>query len=102
MTHHRVRTAVLDASGCQAVHDAAVEVLEKTGVEVQHDGALSLLAKAGARVDGTRVRIPGVMVDEALQAAPRSIPLTIWPFRPACSPPWSKASTNPAAPRARG
>ena len=76
MTHHRVRTTVLDASACHAVHDATIDVLEKTGVEVQHDGALSLLTKAGAKVDGTRVRIPGVMVDEALQAAPRSIPLT--------------------------
>lgn len=76
MTHYPLRAAALDDEGCAALHAATVDILEQTGVEVQHDGALALLAKAGARVDGTRVRIPAALVDDALAAAPRSIPLT--------------------------
>jgi trimethylamine--corrinoid protein Co-methyltransferase len=75
MTQYRLRTIALDEAACAAVHAATLEVLEKTGVEVQHDGALALLAGAGARVDGTRVRIPAALVDDALAAAPRSITL---------------------------
>jgi trimethylamine---corrinoid protein Co-methyltransferase len=75
MTKYRLRPSALDEEGCAAVHAATLQVLEKTGVEVQHDGALKLLAGAGARVDGTRVRIPAALVDDALAAAPRSITL---------------------------
>jgi len=76
MTQYRLRTTALDEAGCAEVHAATIDVLEKTGVEVQHERALALLEKAGAQVDGTRVRIPAGLVDEALQAAPRSVPLT--------------------------
>ena len=58
------------------MHQATLEVLEGTGVEVHHDKALALLAAAGARVDGTRVRIPGELVQEALGTAPRSVTVT--------------------------
>ena len=76
MTQYRLRTSALDETGCKAVHAATLEVLEKTGVEVQHERALALLAKAGAQVEGTRVRIPAGLVDDALAAVPRSVPLT--------------------------
>lgn len=76
MTDYRLRAAALDDEGCAALHTATLDILEHTGVEVQHDGALALLAKAGARVEGTRARIPAALVDDALAAAPRSIPLT--------------------------
>jgi trimethylamine--corrinoid protein Co-methyltransferase len=76
MTHYRLRTTALDEAGCAEVHAATIEVLEKTGVEVQHERALALLERAGARVEGTRVRIPAGLVDDALAAAPRSVPLT--------------------------
>ena len=75
MTDYPLRAAALDEEGCAAVHAATVELLEHTGVEVQHAEALALLEKAGARVEGTRVRIPRALVDDALFAAPRSIPL---------------------------
>jgi trimethylamine--corrinoid protein Co-methyltransferase len=75
MTDYPLRAAALDEEGCAAVHAATIELLEHTGVEVQHDEALALLEKAGARVEGTRVRIPRALVDDALFAAPRSIPL---------------------------
>ncbi len=73
MPAYRLRTTALDEEGCAAVHAATVEILEKTGVEVRHDGALRLLSDAGAQVDGTRVRIPAALVDDALAAAPRTV-----------------------------
>ena len=76
MIQYRLRTTALDEAGCAEVHAATIDVLETTGVEVQHERALVLLEKAGAQVDGTRVRIPAGLVDEALKAAPRSAPLT--------------------------
>jgi trimethylamine--corrinoid protein Co-methyltransferase len=75
MPQFRLHTRVLDAEGCDAVHRATLEVLEKTGVEVQHEDVLSLLEAAGAGVEGSRVRIPAGLVDDALAAAPRSITL---------------------------
>ena len=75
MTQYRLRTTALDEAGCAEVHAATVAILENTGVEVQHGPALALLEKAGARVEGTRVRIPFGLVDDALAAAPRSVPL---------------------------
>ncbi len=76
MPEYRLRTIALDEEGCSAIHAATLGILAKTGVEVQHDGALELLAGAGAAVDGTRVRIPAALVDDALAAAPRSVTLT--------------------------
>jgi trimethylamine--corrinoid protein Co-methyltransferase len=76
MTNHPVHAAALDEGGCLAIHEASLAVLEKTGVEIKHDAALGTLKKAGAKVDGTRVRIPAGLVDDALEAAPRSVELT--------------------------
>ena len=75
MTDYSLRAAALDEEGCTAIHKATVGLLERTGVEVRHDGALAVLQKAGARVDGTRVRMPRALVDDALSSAPRSITL---------------------------
>ncbi len=75
MTRHPVRAVALDEEARATIHDATVHVLEKTGVEVRHDQALSLLKKAGAWVEGTRVRIPRALVDDALAAAPDKVEL---------------------------
>jgi trimethylamine--corrinoid protein Co-methyltransferase len=84
-----VRTKVCDHDACQALHSATLEVLEKTGVEVKHARALELLGGAGARIDGTRVRIPATMVEEALAAAPKEISL--------CRRPTGRAADTPAS-----
>ncbi|HSL96821.1 MAG TPA: trimethylamine methyltransferase family protein, partial [Thermoleophilia bacterium] len=55
------------------MHRATLDVLGTTGVEVRHDRALGLLAAAGARVEGTRVRIPAALIEEALATAPRCV-----------------------------
>ena len=76
MPQYRLHTEALDEDGCAAVHRATLDLLDGTGVGVQHDEALALLAAAGARVEGTRVRMPAGLIDEALAAAPRTITLS--------------------------
>jgi trimethylamine--corrinoid protein Co-methyltransferase len=51
-------------------------VLERTGLVMDEPEALELVKRAGAKVDGTRVRIPGALVERALGTAPRSV--TLW------------------------
>jgi trimethylamine---corrinoid protein Co-methyltransferase len=76
MTDRPVRARALDDEACVAIHAATLEILEGTGVEVQHERTLRLLGAAGARVDGTRVRIPSGLVDQALATAPRRVVLS--------------------------
>lgn len=75
MPQYRLQTRALDDEGCAAVHAATLELLAGTGVEVQHEEMLRALAAAGAQVEGSRVRMPAGLIDEALAAAPRRITL---------------------------
>jgi trimethylamine---corrinoid protein Co-methyltransferase len=65
------REIVWDEAACSRGHAAAREILERVGVEVRDEAGLTLFGKAGARVEHTRVRLPGEMIDEALATAPR-------------------------------
>ena len=66
----RATMSVWDDEACAKAHAASRSVLERAGVEIGHLEALALLAGAGARVEGTRVFIPGALVDDALASAP--------------------------------
>jgi trimethylamine---corrinoid protein Co-methyltransferase len=68
---------IWDDDACARVHEASLRLLAGTGVEMKHERARALCAAAGAAVDGTRVRLPQHLVDDALAAAPRS-----WKLRP--------------------
>lgn len=53
------------------IHDAALEVLERTGILVFHKESVNILTSAGASVtNGTLVKIPSFLVQEALRSAP--------------------------------
>jgi trimethylamine--corrinoid protein Co-methyltransferase len=66
--------AVLTGSQIQELHRAALEVLRRTGVEFQHRGAVELLKEAGAFVsDGSLVKFPAAMVEDAIASAPSRI-----------------------------
>ncbi len=68
----RARLGVWDADACAVVHGATLSLLADTGVEIRHEGARRLCAAAGAHVEGTRVRLPATLVEEALAGTPRS------------------------------
>jgi trimethylamine--corrinoid protein Co-methyltransferase len=69
---NEARLTIWDDAACLRVHEATLEVLADTGIEVRYAPAVEVFAKAGANVDGTRVRIPAKLVDEALACAPRN------------------------------
>jgi trimethylamine--corrinoid protein Co-methyltransferase len=66
----------LTVEQCERLHEATLHVLERTGLVMEEPEALELVKKAGAEVDGTRVRIPGALVEWALDTAPNSV--TLW------------------------
>jgi trimethylamine--corrinoid protein Co-methyltransferase len=71
----RPRLTVLDSDQIAQIHLATLEVLERTGVEISHPRALEILHGGGARVEGSRVRIPDWMVEEAIRQAPSRVVL---------------------------
>ena len=73
MSYNRVRSTALDEAACATLHAATLTVLEQTGVEVGHERALEQLAAAGASVDGTRVRMPRALIEQALSTAPKTV-----------------------------
>jgi len=71
------RLTIWDDDACRRVHEATLEVLAETGIEVKYAPAVELFVQAGAQVDGTRVRIPARLVDDAIASAPRD-----WTIKP--------------------
>lgn len=66
----------LSIEECKKLHEASLRILERTGVRLHHPPAVDLLQKAGASVtEGNRVRIPGGLVEQALETAPKEVVL---------------------------
>ena len=58
----------------QRIHEASCEILARTGVRFHHPEAVELFQKAGAEIaDGSIVRIPVELIEQALESAPKSI-----------------------------
>ncbi len=60
---------------CEQIHMASMEILERVGVEVHDDQAREILGDHGAHIEGRRVKLPSVMVDEALRVTPPRLTL---------------------------
>jgi trimethylamine---corrinoid protein Co-methyltransferase len=59
------------------IHSASLAILRRTGVRVYEEESLQLLHGAGCHVDdGTRVRFPAAVVEDALRAAPSRVVLS--------------------------
>jgi trimethylamine--corrinoid protein Co-methyltransferase len=69
------RLSVINDEQIEQIHQATLEVLERTGVQITQARALELLDGSGARVDGSRVRIPSWMVEDAIRQAPNRVVL---------------------------
>ncbi len=55
------------------IHQATLDILEKVGVKVCEPEALKLLKDNGANVSGDLVKIPSLLVEQALQTVPSSL-----------------------------
>jgi trimethylamine--corrinoid protein Co-methyltransferase len=73
----RPRLRLLDDALIGRILDEAREVVARLGVEVHNAAVLSLLADHGASVDAgaQRARLPGTLVEKAVETAPRAIRL---------------------------
>ncbi len=72
----RPRLVLLTEEDKDRIHQALMKILEKIGMQILHDEALNLLRKAGCKVrENGNVRIPSSLVEEAVQSAPRNIPI---------------------------
>jgi len=69
------RIEVLDREQLQQIHEYSLRTLSTCGVRVDSEEALRLFAqRAGAAaIDGDRVRIPGELVEWAIEVAPHSV-----------------------------
>jgi trimethylamine---corrinoid protein Co-methyltransferase len=65
---------LLNESQMAEIHAASLAILRRTGVRVYEQEALQLLHGAGCRVDdGSLVRFPAAVVEDALRAAPSRV-----------------------------
>lgn len=64
------RLNILSRDKLERIHLSTLEVLRRTGVAVKEPKALEIFKKGGCYVDGERVRIPGNLVERALENAP--------------------------------
>jgi len=73
----RVRVSVLQTGEIERIDDLSLDILAETGIIVHYPPARDLLRRHGADVDHTRqlVRIPRMLVGQALATAPRSFTL---------------------------
>jgi trimethylamine---corrinoid protein Co-methyltransferase len=69
------RLEVLDREQVQQIHAYSLRILSTCGVRIDSEDALRLFAQhAGpAAIDGDRVRIPGELVEWAIEVAPHSV-----------------------------
>ena len=70
------RLRILSDDQCRELTLASLECLERIGVEVGNAEARELLGRAGATVDGTRVRIPAHIINDAVASTPPAF--TVW------------------------
>jgi len=61
---------ILSEEQIYAIHSASLEILERIGMKCNNEAALKILGDGGACVNGDRVWIPPVMVEQALRTAP--------------------------------
>ncbi len=83
-TQATVGLNLLSDDQIEEIHSATLQVLQTVGVEVYEEEALQLLKNAGADVEGTRVRFPVWLIQEALASAPKSVTLYNRSGEPAC------------------
>ncbi len=67
---------ILSEDQVYAIHSASLEILERTGMNVHNEEALKIFGEGGAHIERDRVKIPPVMVEQALKSAPSRILVT--------------------------
>ena len=69
----RPKITVLSQRQLDHIHNQSLQILSTVGSDVDSEKARNLLVDAGAQVDGSRVCIPGDLVQWALDTAPSAV-----------------------------
>jgi len=66
---------VFSEEDIRAVHEATVNLLENVGIKIHNDTAREIFAEKGAKVNHEKriVKIPKVMIEEAIDSTPSRI-----------------------------
>ncbi len=64
-----------DQAYLEKIHTHSLELIEKTGVKFYSEKALEIWHGAGAKIEGNVVKVPGPVIELALQKAPASFTL---------------------------
>src|SRR3990172_3136476 len=75
MENNHPKIEVLNENQKNTLHSASLEVLQETGVNVHSEVTRKRLAEAGCQVDENRVRIPGHLIQWALNQFPKKVEL---------------------------
>ena len=73
-THHPTIRMLSDEQ-IQAIHHTSLDILSQTGIVMKHEAARELLLEAGAWEAEGRIKIPPIMVMDAIASAPSRIPM---------------------------
>jgi len=71
----KLSTKILSNNEVEFMKERIEELLSKKGVIISHQEVLGLLKEAGAEVNGTNVRFPKHIIDEALKSVPKEFKL---------------------------
>jgi len=71
--HIRPKITVLNRQQLDRIHGQSLHILASVGLNVESESARNILVDGGAKADGSRIRIPGEMVQWALDAAPSTV-----------------------------
>jgi len=66
---------ILSEEDIEQIHLSALSILWRIGIDVREDQAFQILKKAGCPTNGTRVRIPAHLVEQAIRLSPETFTL---------------------------
>ena len=71
----RLNIKILSNNEVEFMKNKLVELLSKKGVVISHPEVLKRIKEAGAEVDGTSVRFPKAIIEQALKSVPKEFTL---------------------------
>jgi len=71
--HIRPRITVLNRQQMDRIHHQSLHILSTVGLDVDSERARNIFVGAGAEANGERIRIPGELVQRAMDAAPSAV-----------------------------
>ena len=69
------RIQMLSDEQIRAIHSASLDILSRTGIVMKNEAGRELLLEAGAWEVGDRIKIPEILVADAISCAPSRIPM---------------------------